>query len=241
MQVSNNIPRPIVVARAAAPAPAPAAPAKAPVAVAVQPPKQGLSHAAKSAIWGGLGTGLVGTIAGAGCALMHALMAGGISSGMVGLWMVGAGVVIGGIGAASSYFWGKEEQKIIDRDGGTKGSNWGLYIAATSLLSTAGPLLKGAAVGLNGSLTGLGSGVLAAFRTVKEARDLGKEAGGQVWDNKVRLGGAAAATVGGFAATAALIPAVAAAAPWIVPVGVGVAALGWAANLVGFWMDDKRA
>ncbi|MDB5099529.1 MAG: hypothetical protein JWM80_3950 [Cyanobacteria bacterium RYN_339] len=243
MQVSNTVPRAVVVARAAAPAtnatpvqtPKPSAPAM----VVAKP--QGLSHAAKSAIWGGLGSGAVGTIAGAGCALFHALAAGGISGGVVALWVGGAAVVIGGLGAAASYFWGKEEQKIIDRDGGTKGSNWGLYIAATSLLSTAGPLLHGAAVGMNGALTGLGSGAVAAYRTVKEVHDLGAERGGQVWDNKVRLGGAAAATVGGFAATAALIPAVAAAAPWLVPVGVGVAAVGWAANLVGHWMDDKRA
>jgi hypothetical protein len=68
----------------------------------------------------------------------------------------------------------------------------------------------------------------------------GLKEGGPLTDNKLRLGGAVAATVGGVAAAAALVPAVAAAVPLVVPVGIGLVALGWGANLVGQFMNEKR-
>lgn len=243
MQVSAN--RPIAarpMKAAAAPAPAAnstaAAPAK-PRAPKVEAQAQG--PRAKIGLWGGaIGGGLAGAVGiGAPAAFINWIAQGALLSplGLVGV-IAGAAVVCAGIGAGIGYVQGTVEDKVLDKVAKNPTSQWGFYVSGYGVLHAGSALLKGAASGLNGALSGIGSVVGGVWQTAVEVKGL-KE-GGPLGDNKLRLAGAAAATVGGLAAASALVPAVAAAVPMIVPVGIGLAALGWGANLVGQFMNEKR-
>lgn len=243
MQVAANrsiAARPLKATAAAAPAAnkpaeAPAKPRMPKVEAKAEGPR------AKYGLWGGaIGGGLAGAIGiGAPVAFFSWLAQGALLSpiGLVGV-VAGAAVIGAGIGAGVGYLQGTVEDKVLDKVAKNPSSQWGFYVSGYGALHTAGTLLKGAATGLNGALTGIGSILGGAWQTAVEVKGL-KE-GGPLTDNKIRLAGAAAATVGGLAAATALVPAVAAAVPMIVPVGIGLAALGWGANLVGQFMNEKR-
>lgn len=242
MLVSGNRPiaaRPIK-ATAAAPAAnnaaeAPAKPRTPKVEAKAEGPR------AKMGLWGGaIGGGLAGGLGiGLPAAFINWIAAGSLLSplGLVGL-AAGAAVIGAGIGAGVGYLGGSVEDKVLGKVAKNPTSQWGFYVSGYGVFHTAGALLKGGAAGLNGALTGIGSILGGVWQTAVEVKGL-KE-GGPLTDNKLRLAGAAAATVGGLAAASALVPAVAAAVPLIVPVGIGLAAVGWGANLVGQFMNEKR-
>ena len=246
MQVSGS--RPIISTparplKATAAAPAPAASKAATSAKPRVPNVEAKAEGphARYGLWGGaIGGGLVGGLGVALPAMFINFLAGGTAFATLPLLGVvaGAAVVGAGIGAGIGYLTGSVEDKVLDKVAQNPTSQWGFYVSGYGAIHTAGALLKGAATGLNGALTGIGSVFGGLWQTAVEVKGL-KE-GGPLTDNKVRLAGAAAATVGGLAAASALVPAVAAAVPFIVPVGGGLAAAGWLANLAGQFMNEKR-
>lgn len=234
---SNKATAPAKPVVAVAPA-APATPVKA--QAAIKPQEMGAR--AKFGAWGGaIGGGVVGGI-GIGAPLMFInwIARGALVSPLAAVGIVAGAAVIGAVGGGLiGGVTGHVEDKVLDKVAkNNPTSQWGFYVSGYGLFHAGSALLKGAATGLNGSLSGLGSIVGGVWQTAVEMKGL-KE-GGNLTDNKLRLGGAAAATVGGLAAAAALVPAVAAAVPLIVPIGVGLAALGWGANLIGQFMNENR-
>ncbi len=241
MLVSGNRPiaaRPLKATAAPTankPAEAPAKPRAPKVEAKAEGPR------AKYGMWGGaIGGGLAGAIGiGAPAAFINWIAAGSLFTplGLIGV-VAGAAVIGAGVGAGFGYLTGSVEDKVLDKVAKNPTSQWGFYVSGYGLLHAGSALLKGAATGLNGALTGVGSIVGGVWQTAVEMKGL-KE-GGPLTDNKLRLAGAAAATVGGVAAASALVPAIATAVPFIVPVGIGLAALGWGANLVGQFLNEKR-
>lgn len=240
MQVSGNRP---IAARPMKATAAPSAPAANKPATAPTPPRapkieakaQGVG--ASIGLWSGvIGGGLIGGVGTAitiGC--INALAGSAALPFLVPVAVATVGLAA--IGGTIGYLTGTVEDKVREKVAKNPTSQWGIWIAGGGLIQAGGALLKGGA-GMNGAFTGIGSALGGVWQTAVEVKGL-KE-GGPLTDNKIRLGGAAAATVGGLAAAASLAPAVAAAVPMILPVGIGLAALGWGANLVGQFMDEKR-
>ena len=145
------------------------------------------------------------------------------------------------VGAGVGYAWGTIEEKLLGKWFKSGESQYGAWIASGSVMSNAGTIAKGAAKA--GAISGVGNLLFGGWQAAKEHQLLKAEkaAGGeQLTDNKLRLGGAIAATAGGGLALAALIPAAAGLAPVLVPVGAGVALLGWGANLLGQFKNEAR-
>jgi hypothetical protein len=232
--------RPLTPVKAVASAAGPAPVSKPKAQAAIKPQEMGARTkigAWTGAVGGGITTGVV---IGAPLMFFNALARGALVSPLAAVGIVAGAVVVGAVGGG---LWGAAvghvEDKVLDKVAkNNPTSQWGFYVSGYGLFHTGSTLLKGAATGLNGSLSGIGSVLGGAWQTAVEVKGL-KE-GGKLTDNHLRLGGAALATVGGLAAAAALVPAVAAAVPLIVPIGVGMAALGWGANLVGQFLNENR-
>lgn len=200
-------------------------------------------------VGGAIGGGLAGAAGGVGLTLLVAFI--GASSGNPMTWPIGlaclaiptlAGAVLGG---AWGNWWGGIKERAVEKVTNDPSSQIDLYIAGGSASSAAWSMYKVVRGAVAGRLTNFGIAGLAdvatgGYLTVKEIRTMKKEGGNQLTDNKVRIGGAMVAMIGGGIAAIALIPAAAAAVPFLLPVGVGLALVGWSTNVVGQFMNEKR-
>jgi hypothetical protein len=246
MQVNN---RPMVMPRATvAPAAnsAPAAPTRNTQPAAPRAPKLAIEAKAQgaqargNALWSGIGGAVIGGLGAGVTAGMISAAGAALGTGTILAVAAGGALLVGGVAAAIGYGWGSVEDKIIEKDGGTKGANFGIYTSLSAMAWSGWDLLRGAATGLNGGALGAGNLVGGAISAVSEFKGLKREAGGRVLDNQIRLGGSLAAVGGGLLAAATLIPAVGASAAFLAPIGIGVAVAGWAAKSIGHFMDENK-